>query len=88
MYEIIFTSRASREFRKLTSALQERLAGEIDRLAANPRQIGTKKLRGQLYRIRGDWRIIYEVIDKENLVIIGKVVRRSEDTYRDLDVLF
>ena len=91
MYEIVFTSRASREFKQLTPATQERLAIAIDRLSDNPRQSGIIKLKGQgqIYRIRiGDWRVIYKIVDKDSLVFVGKVVRRSEDTYRDLDEIF
>jgi len=89
MYEIVFSPRARREFRKLTSAGQERLAVAIDRLRINPRQVGVKKLTQPLYRIRvGDWRIIYAILDKQSSVVVVKIDRRSKDTYADLDELF
>jgi len=91
MYEILFTSRASREFKQLTPVAQRRLATAIDRLSENPRRPGMIKLKspGQIYRVRiGDWRVVYKIVDKDSLVFIGKIVRRSEDTYRDLDEIF
>ncbi|OGO24615.1 MAG: hypothetical protein A2Z28_01125 [Chloroflexi bacterium RBG_16_51_9] len=89
MYEIEFTSRANREFKKLTPAVQERLEDAIDCLEDNPRQTGVKKLNRVLYRIRaGDWRIIFAILDKQQRVVIVKVARRSKDTYADLNKLF
>lgn len=89
MYEILFTPHASREYKKLTLALQEHLTVAIDRLGDNPRQTGVRKLTGMLYRLRvGDWRIIYAVLDKQRRVVVVKIARRSEDTYQDLDDLF
>ncbi len=89
MYEIEFSSHASREFKKLTPSLQERLEDAIDGLRINPRQVGVKKLTQPLYRIRvGDWRIIYAILDKQSSVVVVKIDRRSKDTYADLDELF
>ena len=89
MYEVTFTSRATREFGKLSLENQEHLSDAIDHLAENPRPTGVKKLGGIKHRIRvGDWRIIYAISDRDRLVLIGKITRRSEDTYKDLDGLF
>ncbi len=89
MYQLKLTSRAQRELDKLLSKDLERIAEAFQRLADNPRPPGTRKLRGQIYRIReGDWRVIYVIFDKEKLVIVGKVVRRSENTYEGRDELF
>lgn len=36
-----------------------------------------------VYRVRvGNYRVIYEVYDKENVVLISRVLRRTETTYR------
>jgi mRNA-degrading endonuclease RelE of RelBE toxin-antitoxin system len=41
--------------------------------------------RAALYRLRvGDFRIIYEVRDKELLVLVVEVVRRNERSYHGL----
>jgi len=89
MYEVELTKRAYREFNKLSSADQDRIETEFDRLGANPRPPGTRKIRGNIYRIRsGDWRIIYAVFDKDRLVLVGKIARRAEDSYDGVEGRF
>ena len=36
----------------------------------------------------GNYRVIYQVLDDEHLVLIGRVMRRSERTYRKWRQLF
>ena len=82
MYQLKLTSRAQHQLDKLPAEDLGRIAAAIQQLRDNPRPSGTKKLKGPIYRIRaGDWRIIYAVFDKDNLIIVGKVTRRSKDTY-------
>jgi mRNA interferase RelE/StbE len=89
MYEVILTKRAHREYDKLSPADQNRIDVTLDRLKTNPRPPGIKKIRGNIYRIRnGDWRVIYAVFDKDRLVLVGKIVRRSEDIYNGVKDLF
>ena len=89
MYEVIFTRRAHHDYDKLSPADLDRIDATFDRLKNSPRPPGTKKIRGNIYRIRiGNWRIIYAVFNKDKLVIIGKIVRRSEDTYDRVKDLF
>lgn len=81
MYRLELTSRAQRELDKLQSEEFDRILGAIQRLRAEPRPVGARKLRGPIYRIRsGDGRIIYAVFDKDQLVIAGKIARRAEAT--------
>ena len=89
MYEVELTKRAHREFNKLSLTDQERIEAALDHLSANPRPAGTRKVHGNIYRIRtGDWRIIYAIFDKDRLVLVGRIVRRSEDTYDRVKDLF
>ena len=89
MYHLKLTSRAQRQLDKLPSEDLERIVSAIQQLGGNPRPSGAKKLRGSIYRIRvGDWRIIYAVFDKDTLIIVGKVARRSKDTYNRMKDLF
>ena len=82
MYQLKLTSRAQRELDKLTAEDLRRIIAALQQLVDNPRPVGSKKLRETIYRIRaGDWRIIYAVLDKDNLVIVGKIARRSKSTY-------
>jgi len=89
MYEITMTPKAKKELDKLSLKDFRRVDIAIWGLQQNPRPRGVKKLKGPIYRIRvGDWRVIYAVFDKDELVIVGKVERRSEDTYDRLNELF
>ena len=63
----------------------ERIRAAILALASAPRPPGCARLRDEetLYRIRiGDWRVLYHVDDAGRQVVIAKVARRSEQTYR------
>jgi mRNA interferase RelE/StbE len=89
MYRLELTSQAQRQLDKLSVADLERIAAAIQEFRDNPRASEVKKLRGPIYRIRvGDWRIVYAVFDKDNLIVVGKITRRSEDTYKKIKDLF
>jgi mRNA interferase RelE/StbE len=53
-----------------------------------PRPSGSTHLLENLYRIRvGNYRILYAVFDTELVVLICKVARRTEVTYKDIRAL-
>jgi mRNA interferase RelE/StbE len=56
-------------------------------LAIDPRPPGVVKLTGtDFWRLRvGDLRIIYVIDETEGLVVVLKVARRSESTYRRIE---
>ena len=66
------------------------LRGAILALAGDPFPATVRKLAGtDLWRIRlrihgVPWRIVYQVRDRERLVIITRVARRDEATYRGI----
>ena len=83
-YEVQFKTSAAKEFRKLTLAVKDRLRKAIDGLKTDPRPAGMKKLAGEtnLYRIRiGDYRVIYEIDDSNQLIIVTRV-RHRRDVYQ------
>lgn len=89
MYRRELTKRAQRDLDKLSGDDLERVVAAIRGLRENPRPHGAKKIRGPIYRIRvGDWRIVYAVFNKDQLVIVGKVARRSNRTYEGVNELF
>lgn len=89
MYRLELTPRAQRDLDSLADVDLERVVPVIRALAAEPRPRGARKVRGPIYRVRvGDWRVVYAVFDRDQLVVVGKVARRSERTYRDVDDLF
>lgn len=78
---------AQRQLRRLPPGDAARLRGPILAFAIEPRPNGTVKLAGtDFWRLRiGDLRVIYLIDDPENLVIVLRVARRSESTYRRVD---
>ena len=75
---------AQRQLRRLPPGDAARLRGPILALAIEPRPPGAMKVAGtDFWRIRiGDLRIVYLIDAAEDLVVILKVARRSESTYR------
>ncbi len=75
---------AQRQLRRLPPGDAARLRGPILSLAIDPRPPGVTKLAGtDFWRLRvGDLRIVYLIADGDDLVVILKVARRSESTYR------
>ena len=89
MYQLKLTSRAQRELDNLPAQDLARIVAALQPLGGDPGPFGSKKLRASIYRIRvGNWRIIYAVFDKDNLIIVGKIARRSKNTYQGIGNLF
>ena len=78
---------AQRQLRRLPPGDAARLRAPILALAIESRPSGAVKLVGtEFWRVRvGDLRIIYLVDDSAGLVVVVKVARRSESTYRRTD---
>jgi mRNA interferase RelE/StbE len=58
-------------------------------LRDNPRPSGCRKLFNDIYRVRvGAYRVIYKIDDKSRKVVVDKIARRREDTYRKVKDLF
>jgi mRNA-degrading endonuclease RelE of RelBE toxin-antitoxin system len=89
VYKIELIPRARRELDKIPIETFNLIDEAIWKLRQDPRPHGTKKLKGSIHRIRvGRWCIIYAVFDKDKLVIIGKVAKRAENTYDEVEGLF
>jgi mRNA-degrading endonuclease RelE of RelBE toxin-antitoxin system len=60
------------------------LAAIFDSIATNPQRAG-KPLRGELEGLhsarRGDFRVIYEILDDEHVVLLHRAAHRA-DVYR------
>ncbi len=78
---------AQRQLRRLPPGDAARLRGPILSLAMDAHPPGAAKLAGtDFWRLRiGDLRIIYRVDDDTGVVVILRVARRSESTYRRLE---
>ena len=84
-YRVELAPAAQRELRRLPPQVAARLRAPIETLSTNPRPHGVRKLQGQesSWRIRvGPYRVIYDIDDNRQLVVILKLDRRSEATYR------
>jgi mRNA interferase RelE/StbE len=89
MYNLRFRPLALKVYLKITGTEFERIDKALEQLQGNPRPHGVKKIRENIHRMRvGNWRIIYTINDRENIVIVGKIARRSEDTYNNVGDLF
>ncbi|MBI2886762.1 MAG: type II toxin-antitoxin system RelE/ParE family toxin [Chloroflexi bacterium] len=59
------------------------------RLEQDPRPPSIRALTTNVYRLRvGRYRVIYEVDDEAQEVLVGRIERRQERTYRDWQELF
>ena len=83
---VVIAPAAQRQLRRLPPGEAARLRGPILALAIHPHPPGAAKLTGiDFWRLRvGDLRIVYLVEDGDSVVIL-RVARRSERTYRQLD---
>ena len=82
MYELRFDQDAIRVYKKAEVNLARRLNRCFEHLRQNPfNHPNIKRLKGPLtglYRYRvGDWRVIYEVIQIEQVVNILQIIHRS-----------
>lgn len=78
---------AQRQLRRLPPGDAARLRGPILALAIDPHPPGVVKLAAtDFWCLRvGDLRIVYLVDEAANLVVVLKVARRSDSTYRRVD---
>ena len=84
-FEIRFKESVARDLRQLPNRDIERILKRIHKLQKEPRPTGCEKLSTQeRFRVRqGNYRIIYEVDDENQIVIVYKVGHRRE-VYKQL----
>ena len=67
---------------------RNRILTTLRSLAENPRPVGYRQVKAageRTYRVRvGDYRLIYTVLDDERLIIVARVARKGEQTYKGL----
>lgn len=78
---------AQRQLRRVPPGDAARLRGPILALAIDPRPPGSIRLTASAFwRLRvGDLRVVYLIEDDDRLIVVLKVARRSERTYRSVD---
>lgn len=87
-YQLKLHRDVEKQLRRIPKKQQERLVEAMRSFRNEPRPTGCEHLQDELYRIRvSNYRIIYAIFDDEVVVVVCKVGRRSEKTYRDLEKL-
>lgn len=78
---------AQRQLRRLPPGDAARLRGPILALSIEPLPPGVAKLvASDLWRLRvGDLRVVYLIDDDARLIVVLRIARRSESTYRRVD---
>jgi mRNA interferase RelE/StbE len=80
-YEVRLLVTARRQLLRVPERIRSRIGNAIRALVADPRPPGCKKLTGgtDYFRIRvGDYRVLYEVRDRDVLVLVIKIGHRRE----------
>ena len=83
-FRVELSRQATRVYERLPAADRVRLAKALDALEHDPRPPGkqVKALQGTrdaFLRFRvGDYRLLYEIIDAENLVLVAGIVARKD----------
>ena len=87
MYKIIFDKSAEKDLDNLPNEVVRRVVKVINKLSADPRPQGFKKLKAteeHLYRVRsGDYRIVYAIAEEIKIINIRRI-RHRKDIYRNL----
>lgn len=86
LYRAELAPAAQRQLRRLPQGVAASLRGPIMALSIEPRPPGVVKVSGtEFWRLRiGDLRVIYLIDTGSRLVVVLKVARRSERTYRNV----
>ncbi len=86
MYSAVFSRRAQKAFLDLPHDQAQQVKEAIEKLTADPRAHGTIKLEHApvaQYRHRvGNWRILFDIDDKNNIIEILDIKKRDEKTYK------
>ncbi len=90
-YRVILSPAAVRQLGRLRGINQVALSGVIRALADEPRPPGAVRLTGlrNVWRVRvrvdgKPWRVIYRLDEAQREIVVARVVRRDEGTYRSV----
>lgn len=86
--KLFFHPKAREAFKKLDASIQTRIRNKISELKKFPEERGKHLMHSNFWRIRvGDYRVIYEIIDRECKVIVLFMGHRK-NLYDDFSKLF
>ena len=82
IYSVRILKSASRELEALDNPVAKRIVAQIQWLSENLESLKPTALKGELsglFKLReGDFRIIYQILHKERIVVIHAIGHRSE----------
>jgi mRNA interferase RelE/StbE len=80
VYSIVVSRRAIKDLSDLPNDYSRLVSQHIDRMQENPRSVDAKKLKGDLgFSLRvGMYRILYDIDDKSQRVVVYRVKHRRE----------
>ena len=84
-YKILFSSKSHKQIKAFGKKLRERIKGAITEIGNNPWHRGTIKIKGyeNIRRKRvGIYRILYLINKERKEILIVKIEKRDETTYR------
>ena len=79
-YRVILPKSIQKELDRLPDEVMKRILARLVELEANPRPSDVKKLKGRpAWRIRvGDYRVIYEIHDRQLQILVITIGHRRE----------
>jgi mRNA interferase RelE/StbE len=80
-YTVVVPKPVQKQLENLIQTERAKVISVLKQIAEDPRPNGVKKLKGyeKTYRVRvGDYRIIYEVKDRELIVLVLSVSHRKD----------
>ena len=82
MYRVRLLDTATKELAKLDKSVARRIIERVNWLAENLKSVQLKTLTGEfegLFKIRvGDYRVIYELIHNEQMIVVHAIGHRRE----------
>jgi mRNA-degrading endonuclease RelE of RelBE toxin-antitoxin system len=88
-YRIRIEQPALKEIRSLPSHVRAQAEVLIQALAAGPRPPRSRELQGKpgIYRLwlAGRWRIVYEILDDQQLIFVLRVRRKEQIDYEGVE---
>ena len=84
-FEVLLSRAAAKELDALPRAAYQAIRKKLKGLGEEPFPEGCVKLEEDLYRIRiGEYRAVYSILSEPDRLLVVRVARRSEKTYRRL----
>jgi mRNA interferase RelE/StbE len=82
MYRVRLLDAATKELGKLDKSVAKRIVERVNWLAENLKRVQPKTLTGEfegLFKLRvGDYRVVYELIHNEQMIVVHVIGHRRE----------